>query len=104
MVRQSMLCVTIRIKKNDEINGKKLEKALMEFLKKSKVSGATVWLGVDGFGKSGKSTLHLEGLTINQPMMIDVVEEKSIIEPLLPQLKRMVDDHGIITLHEVDAI
>ena len=104
MVRQSMLCVTMRIKKNDEINGKKLEKALMEFLKKSKVSEATVWLGVDGFGKSGKSTLHLEGLTINQPMMIDVVEEKSIIEPLLPQLKRMVDDHGIITLHEVDAI
>jgi PII-like signaling protein len=104
MVRQSMLCLTIRIKKNDEINGKRLEKALMEFLKKSKVSGATVWLGVDGFGKSGKSTLHLEGLTINQPMMIDVVEEKSIIEPLLPLLKKMVDDHGIITLHEVDAI
>jgi uncharacterized protein len=104
MVRQSMLCLTIRIKRNDAINGKRLEKALMEFLKKSKVSGATVWLGVDGFGKSGKSTLHLEGLTINQPMMIDVVEEKSIIEPLLPQLKRMVDDHGIITLHEVDAI
>ena len=99
-----MLCLTIRIKRNDEINGKRLEKALMEFLKKSKVSGATVWLGVDGFGKSGKSTLHLEGLTINQPMMIDVVEKKSIIEPLLPQLKRMVDDHGIITLHEVDAI
>ncbi len=76
----------------------------MEFLKKSKVSGATVWLGVDGFGKSGKSTLHLEGLTINQPMMIDVVEEKSIIEPLLPQLKRMVDDLGVNTPHEVDAI
>ncbi len=99
-----MLCMTIRIKKNDEINGKRLEKTLMEFLKKSKVSGATVWLGVDGFGKSGKSTLHLEGLTINQPMMIDVVEEKSIIEPLLPQLKRLLGDHGIITLHEVDAI
>jgi hypothetical protein len=36
--------------------------------------------------------------------MIDVVEEKSIIEPLLPQLKRIVDDLCIITLHEVDAI
>ena len=99
-----MLCLTIRIKKNDEINGKRLEKALIDFLKKSKVSGATVWLGVDGFGKSGKSTLHLEGLTINQPMMIDVVEEKSIIEPLLPQLKRMVNDHGLITMHHVDVI
>ncbi len=104
MVRQSMLCVTIRIKKNDEINGKRLEKVLLEFLKKSKVSGATVWLGVDGFGKSGKSTVHLEGLTINQPMMIDIVEEISKIEPLLPQLRRIVDDHGLITIHHVDVI
>ncbi len=104
MVRQSMLCLTIRIKKNDEINGKRLEKALLEFLKKAKVSGATVWLGVDGFGKSGKSTLHLEGLTINQPMMIDIVEESSKIEPLLPELKRMVNDHGLITIHSVDVI
>ena len=45
--------MTMRIKKNDEINGKRLEKALIEFLKISKVSGATVWLGTDGFGKSG---------------------------------------------------
>jgi hypothetical protein len=57
MVRKSMLCMTIRIKKNDEINGKRLEKALIEFLKKSKVSGATVWLGIDGFGKSGNQHL-----------------------------------------------
>jgi PII-like signaling protein len=104
MVRQSMLCLTIRIKKNDGLNGKRLEKVLLEFLKKAKVSGATVWLGVDGFGKSGKSTLHLEGLTINQPMMIDIVEESSKIEPLLPELKRMVNDHGLITMHHVDVI
>ena len=98
-----MLCLTIRIKKNDEINGKRLEKALLEFLK-AKVSGLTVWIGVDGFGKSGKSTLHLEGLTINQPIMIDIVEESSKIEPLLPQLKRMVKDHGLITMNYVDVI
>ena len=99
-----MLSLTIRIKKNDELNGKRLEKVLLEFLKKAKVSGATVWLGVDGFGKSGKSTVHLEGLTINQHMMIDIVEEVSIIEPLLPELKRMVNDHGLITIHNVDVI
>lgn len=104
MVSQLMICLTIRIKKNDEIQGKRLEKTLLEFLKKSKVSGATVWLGVDGFGKSGKSTVHLEGLTINQPMMIDIVEERSKIEPLLPQIKKMIDDHGLMTIHEVHVI
>lgn len=92
------------MKKNDEIHGKRLEKVLLEFLIKANVSGATVWLGVDGFGKSGKSTVHLEGLAINQPMMIDIVDEKTKIEPLLPQLKRMVSGHGLITIHEVDVI
>jgi PII-like signaling protein len=37
-------------------------------------------------------------------MMIDVVEEGSKIEPLLPELKRMVNDHGLITMHDVDVI
>lgn len=36
------------------------KKSMLNFLIKSKVSGATVWLGVDGFGKGGKSTFHLE--------------------------------------------
>jgi hypothetical protein len=36
--------------------------------------------------------------------MIDVDEEKSIFETLLPRLKGMVDDRGIITLHEVNVI
>jgi uncharacterized protein len=77
---------------------------LIDSLAKSKISGAIVWLGIDGLRKSGKSTLLLEGLTINQPMMIDIVEERSKIEPLLPHIKRLVNDHGIITLHEVDVI
>ncbi len=66
MVKQTMLCITIRFKKkDDEVKGKRLEKTLIDFLIKSKVSGALVWVGVDGFGKSGKSTVHLEGITIN---------------------------------------
>ena len=62
-----MLCLTIRIKKNDQFRGKRLEKALMDFLMGAKISGATVWTGVDGFGKRRRSTVHLEGITINMP-------------------------------------
>ncbi len=99
-----MLCLTIRIKKNDEINGKRLEKSIIDFLIRSKVLGATVWLGVDGFGKRGKSTVHLEGLTINQPLIVETIDEREKIDPLLIPLKRMVDDNGIITIHNVDVI
>jgi len=98
-----MWCITIRIKKNDQLHAKPLHKALIEFLMTAKVSGTTVWTGVDGFGKRRRSTIHLEGITINMPLVIEVIEEKSKLEPLLPQIKRMVNDNGILSLHEVEV-
>ena len=77
LMRQKMWSVTIRIKKNDELGGKRLEPLLMDFLNKSGVSGATAWTGVDGFGKRGKSTLKLEGVTVNMPLIIEVIDEKA---------------------------
>jgi PII-like signaling protein len=99
-----MMCLTIRIKRNDELRGKRVSKLLIDFLMQNGISGATVWTGVDGFGKRRRSTLKLEGVTINMPMVIEIIDEKSKLELLLPQIKRMVDDNGIITLHEVEAI
>ncbi len=96
--------MTIRIKRNDEIGGKRLEKLLMNFLAKSGVSGATVWTGVDGFGKRGKSTLKLEGVTINMPLIIQVIDEQTKLEPLLAEIKRLVDDDGLVTIQEIDVI
>jgi PII-like signaling protein len=43
--------LTIRIKKNDEVDGKRLQTLIMDLLMKSHVEGATVWTGVNGFGK-----------------------------------------------------
>jgi hypothetical protein len=73
----------------------------MDLLKKAGVSGATVWTGVDGFGKRGKSTMHLEGITVNMPLIIEVIDEQSKLEPLLPELKRIVDDDGLVTVQDV---
>ena len=101
---QKMWCLIIRIKKNDQFRGKRLDKVLIDFLMGAKISGATVWTGVDGFGKRRRSTLQLEGITINMPMMIEVVDEKSKLEPILPQIRRMVGDNGIVTLQEVNVI
>ena len=77
---------------------------MIDFLIGAKISGATVWTGVDGFGKRRRSTLHLEGITINMPMMIEVIEERSKLEPLLPQIRRMTGDNGLVTLHELNVI
>ncbi len=58
---------------------------MLEFLKMSKISRATVWLDADGFGKSGKSTVHLE--------------ERLKIESLFPHIKKWSDDRGLMTIH-----
>ena len=99
-----MLCLTIRIKRNDEWHGKRLHKAVIDFLMENHVAGATVWTGVDGFGKRRRSTIQIEGITINMPLIIEVIDSPSKIEPLLVEIKRMVGDNGLVTLHEVDGI
>lgn len=104
MVAKKMWTLTIRIKKNDELHGKRLYRALLDFMMGAGISGATVVNAVDGFGRRGRSTLHIEGISMNYPLVIEVVDEKSKLEPLLPQIKMMVADNGIVTLHEVDML
>jgi uncharacterized protein len=103
-MRLKMWSVTIRIKKNDELGGKRLQSLIMDLLIKSGVSGATVWTGINGFGKRGKSTMHLEGVTINMPLIIEVIDEQSKLEPLLPELKRLVGDDGLVSIQDVYVI
>lgn len=99
-MKQKMWQLMIRIKKNDEVGGKRLHSLIMDCLKKAGVSGATVWTGVDGFGKRGKSTLHLEGVTVNMPLIFEVVDLQEKLEPLLPELKLLVGDDGLVTVQE----
>jgi hypothetical protein len=38
------------------------------------------------------------------PMVIEVIDEKSKLEPLLPELRMIVNDNGLVTIHDVDVI
>ena len=96
--------LTIRIKKNDEVRGKRLQALIMDCLVKAHIEGATVWTGVNGFGKRGKSTLHLEGVSVNMPLIIEVVDQQTKLEPLLPDLKLIVGDNGVVTIQETYVI
>jgi uncharacterized protein len=71
---------------------------------KNNVSGCTVWSVVDGFGKRKRSIISLECVTINMPLIIEFIDIKAKIKPILPQISRIVGDNGVATLHEVDAI
>jgi len=55
LTKVKMWCLTIRIKKNDQIHGKRLYNVLLDFMMGAGTSGATVINGVDGFGRRGKN-------------------------------------------------
>ncbi|MDQ3885231.1 MAG: DUF190 domain-containing protein [Thermoproteota archaeon] len=93
--------VTIRIKKNDRLDGKRLYNVLLDFMMGAGICGATVINGVDGFGRRGKSTLRIEGISVNYPLVIEGVDEQSKLEHLLSQIKRMVCDNGLVTIQEL---
>lgn len=101
---QKMWDLTIRIRKNDELGHKRLQELLLSFLQKQGVAGATIWTGVDGFGKRGRSRIHLEGVLVNMPMIMEVIDEQSKLQPLLPDIKQIVGDDGIVTIQEVNVV
>jgi uncharacterized protein len=98
-----MFCLTIRIKKNDTTDGKRTHIVILELLKRSKITGATVWTGVGGYGKHGASDIHIEGITVNMPLIIEVVDDKSKIESIIPEIKKLVNGNGLVTIHEVEC-
>ena len=99
-----MYQVTIRIKKNDSVKKKRAHNLILDVLKEGKISGATVWTGVGGYGKRGKSDMQIEGITINMPILIEVVDELEKLEKILPKIKEIVDDNGLVTIHEVGML
>ena len=104
MKPMKMYCLMIRIKKNDTVNGKRTHLVILEMLKKSKINGATAWTGVEGYGKRGTSNFQIEGISVNMPMVIEAIDEISKIESVLPDVKKVVGDNGLVTIHEVGLI
>ncbi len=104
MNRIKMYCLTIRIKKNDTADGKRTHLVILDLLKKSQITGATVWTGIGGYGKHGTSDIHIEGIIVNMPLIIEIVDDKSKIESVLPEIKKIVDGNGLVTIHEVDCL
>lgn len=104
MRTMKMWAIVIRIKKNDNTNGKRIHNVILDILKKGKISGATVWTGVAGYGKRGKSNVQIEGISVNMPLLIEAIDELTKIESILPEIKKIVGDNGFITVHEVGVV
>src|SRR5437867_5594523 len=94
----------IFIGESDKYHGKPLYQALLEKFREKGLAGATVIRGVAGFGAS--SVVHTEKvlrLSLDLPLIIEVVETEEAIQGILPDLDDMIGG-GLITLERAQVI
>ncbi len=94
----------IFIGESDRHQGRPLYQALIERLREKGLAGATVLRGVAGFGAS--STMHTDKvlrLSLDLPIIIEVVETEEAIQRILPDLDDMIGG-GLITLERARVI
>ena len=94
----------IFIGESDKHHGKPLYEAILERFREKGLAGATVLRGVAGFGASSK--MHTEKvlrLSLDLPMIIEVVETEAAIQAVLPDLDEMIGG-GLITLERARVV
>lgn len=98
------LRVSIYIGESDHYQGKSLYMSLLQFLKQEGAAGATVVRGLAGFGAHSRiHTTTILDLSTDLPVRLEWIDQPEVVERLLPQVRRMVND-GLITVEEVDVV
>lgn len=94
----------IFIGEGDKHQGKPLYEALLRLFRERGIAGATVVRAIAGFGSSSK--VHTEKvlrLSVDLPIIIEVVETAEAIESVLPDLDEMIGG-GLITLERAQVV
>jgi PII-like signaling protein len=96
--------VIIYVSQDQKYHRDSVYAAILEFLFRSKVSGAMVTRGIAGFGADHHlQTDRILALTENLPMKVEFVETAEKVAALLPKLQEMAGN-GLIALSEVEVI
>jgi PII-like signaling protein len=94
----------IHIGESDKYHGKPLYKAIIELLRERHYAGATVFRAMTGFGASARiRTDRIEVLSLDLPIVVEVVETEEKIQAILPELDEMIGG-GLITLERARVI
>ena len=84
--------------------GKPLHQALVRTFREKGFAGATLLRGIEGFGASARvHTARLLDLSLDLPLILEVVETEEKIQELLPELDALMGG-GLVTLERVRVI
>jgi PII-like signaling protein len=97
--------VRIFLGESDTWNHKPLARALLDRLRSEGFAGATLLHGVAGFGASSViHTASLLELSTDLPVVIEVVDDQTHVDRLLPILDEMITGGGLVTVENVRVV
>jgi uncharacterized protein len=94
----------IFIGERDRHAGRPLFESILDLLRKRDFPGATILRGIAGFGAHARiHTERILRLSLDLPIVIEVVAPEERIRDILPTLDEMIDG-GLVTLERVRVI
>lgn len=102
--RGEQTLMRIFIGERDRHEGRPLYEVLVELFRERGFPGATVLRGIAGFGAHAKlHTDRILRLSLDLPIIIEVVASEDLIREVLPKLDGMIDG-GLVTLERARVI
>ena len=96
--------MTIYLDESEKIHGKPLYEIILGILYKRKISGASVFRGIEGYGSDGVfHTAKILELSTALPVKIEVVDSETRIDEVLMEITPMVHK-GLIEVTDTTVI
>jgi PII-like signaling protein len=103
-IPQDALLLRIFIGESDRWEHRPLYEAIVLKARELHLGGATVLRGPMGFGKTSRlHTAKVLELSMDLPLVIEIVESEEKINAFLPELDKMISG-GLVTLEKVKVI
>ncbi|MBI5017875.1 MAG: DUF190 domain-containing protein [Deltaproteobacteria bacterium] len=94
----------IFVGESDRLGGKTLYEAIVLKARELHLAGATVLRGIMGYGKHSRvHTTKWEALSLDLPIVIEIVDSEDKIHAFMPHVDAMVAE-GLVTLEKVKVI
>ena len=103
-LKGEQVLLRVFIGESDKQGGKPTYQAIVEMLRREKISGATVLRGILGYGAhSQPHTINILRLSQDLPIVVEVVDTQENIDRVLPLVEEMAQD-GLITMENIHVL
>ncbi|MDE1171316.1 MAG: DUF190 domain-containing protein [Verrucomicrobium sp.] len=103
-IPSSATLLRVFIGESDRWENLPLYEAIVQKARAAELGGATVLRGQMGYGASSRiHTAKILRLSLDLPLVIEIVDSREKVEAFLPQLKEMTHGGGLITLEKVEV-